>query len=306
MDKRIDARVDIGHVHLKVSDLERSIAFYSGVLGFEVTQRWGTQAAFLSAGGYHHHIGLNTWESLGGSPPAAGTTGLYHVAIRYPDRASLGDALRRVRDAKIPLEGASDHGVSEALYLRDPDDNGIELYRDRPRTEWPRAADGSLAMGTGPLDLVALLSEARAPEEPTAAATAADLTDATRERLGQLRTNLLNLHKVLLEDARVAYELDRGRVGTSATFLQLVINDPWFAWLHSLSELIVRIDELLRKDAPTSEADATVLLGEVERLLIASESGDGFHKRYYEALQRQPAVVLAHADVRRTLKTRRD
>ena len=306
MDKRIDGRVDIGHVHLKVSDLERSIAFYSGVLGFEVTQRWGTQAAFLSAGGYHHHIGLNTWESLGGSPPAAGTTGLYHVAIRYPDRASLGDALRRVRDAKIPLEGASDHGVSEALYLRDPDDNGIELYRDRPRTEWPRAADGSLAMGTGPLDLVALLSEARAPEEPSPAATAADLTDATRERLSQLRTNLLNLHKVLLEDARVAYELDRGRVGTSATFLQLVINDPWFAWLHSLSELIVRIDELLRKDAPTSEADAAVLLGEVERLLIASESGDGFHKRYYEALQRQPAVVLAHADVRRTLKTRRD
>ena len=146
----------------------------------------------------------------------------------------------------------------------------------------------------------------KSPEEPSPAATAADLTDATRERLSQLRTNLLNLHKVLLEDARVAYELDRGRVGTSATFLQLVINDPWFAWLHSLSELIVRIDELLRKDAPTSEADATVLLGEVERLLIASESGDGFHKRYYEALQRQPAVVLAHADVRRTLKTRRD
>ncbi len=306
MDKRIDGRVDIGHVHLKVADLERSIAFYAGILGFEVTQRWGTQAAFLSAGGYHHHIGLNTWESLGGSPPAPGTTGLYHVAIRYPDRASLGDALRRLRDAKIPLEGASDHGVSEALYLRDPDDNGVELYRDRPRTEWPRASDGSLAMGTGPLDLAALLSEARAPEEPSPATMAADLTEATRERLGQLRTNLLNLHKVLLEDARVAYELDRGRVGTSATFLQLVINDPWFAWLHSLSELIVRIDELLRKDAPTSEADATVLLGEVERLLIASESGDGFHKRYYEALQRQPAVVLAHADVRRTLKPRRD
>lgn len=300
MDKRIDGRVDIGHVHLKVADLERSIAFYEGILGFEVTQRWGTQAAFLSAGGYHHHIGLNTWESLGGSLPAPGTTGLYHVAIRYPDRRTLGDALRRVRDAKVPLEGASDHGVSEALYLRDPDGNGVELYRDRPREEWPRAEDGSLAMGSAPLDLAALLREAAIPEDSTA------LTDTTRERLGTLRTDLLNLHKVLLEDARVAYEMDRGRVGTTANFLQLVINDPWFAWLHSLSELIVRIDELLRKDAPASEADAAMLLSEIERLLIASESGDGFHKRYYEALQRQPAVVLAHAEVRRTLKPRRE
>ena len=273
MDKRIDGRVDIGHVHLKVADLERSIGFYAGVLGFEVTQRWGTQAAFLSAGGYHHHIGLNTWESLGGSPPPAGTTGLYHVAIRYPDRRTLGDALRRVREAKVPLEGASDHGVSEALYLRDPDGNGIELYRDRPREEWPRAVDGSIAMGSAPLDVAALLREAAIPEDATG------LSEATRGRLGTLRTDLLNLHKVLLEDARVAYEMDRGRVGTTANFLQLVINDPWFAWLHSLSELIVRIDELLRKDAPASEADAAMLLGEIERLLIASESGDGFHKR---------------------------
>lgn len=301
MDKRIDARVDIGHVHLKVADLERSVAFYTGVLGFEVMQRWGTQAAFLSAGGYHHHLGLNTWESLGGSPPPPGTTGLYHVAIRYPDRRTLGDALRRLRDAKVPLEGASDHGVSEALYLRDPDGNGIELYRDRPREDWPRASDGSVAMGSAPLDLAALLDEATEDEDVTAAPVA-PLTEPTRARLGQLRTDLLNLHKVLLEDARVAYEMDRGRVGTSANFLQLVINDPWFAWLHSLSELIVRIDELLRKDSPASEADAAMLLSEIERLLIASESGDGFHKRYYEALQRQPAVVLAHADVRRLLK----
>ena len=305
MDKRIDGRVDIGHVHLKVSDLERSIAFYSGVLGFEVMQRWGTQAAFLSAGGYHHHIGLNTWESLGGAPPPPGTTGLYHVAIRYPDRRTLADALRRLREARVPLEGASDHGVSEALYLRDPDGNGIELYRDRPREEWPRAADGSFAMGTGPLDLAALLGEAAEREDPVAASAAA-LTEPTRGRLGQLRTDLLNLHKVLLEDARVAYEMDRGRVGTSANFLQLVISDPWFAWLHSLSELIVRIDELLRKDSPARETDAAVLLGEIERLLTASESGDGFHRRYYEALQRQPAVVLAHAEVRRTLKPRRE
>jgi catechol 2,3-dioxygenase len=305
MDKRIDARVDIGHVHLKVADLERSVAFYTGVLGFEVMQRWGTQAAFLSAGGYHHHLGLNTWESLGGSPPPPGTTGLYHVAIRYPDRRTLGDALRRLRDAKVPLEGASDHGVSEALYLRDPDGNGIELYRDRPREDWPRASDGSVAMGSAPLDLAALLDEATEDEDVTAAPVA-PLTEPTRARLGQLRTDLLNLHKVLLEDARVAYEMDRGRVGTSANFLQLVINDPWFAWLHSLSELIVRIDELLRKDSPASEADAAMLLSEIERLLIASESGDGFHKRYYEALQRQPAVVLAHAEVRRTLKPRRE
>jgi catechol 2,3-dioxygenase len=159
----IDPRVDIGHVHLKVSDLERSLEFYCGVLGFELQQRWGEQAAFVSAGGYHHHIGLNTWESLGGPPPAPGTTGLYHVAIRYPDRATLGDALRRLVAARVPLQGASDHGVSEALYLADPDGNGIELYRDRPSEEWPRGADGQVAMGSERLDLEALLAEATAP-----------------------------------------------------------------------------------------------------------------------------------------------
>ena len=155
----IDPRVDIGHVHLKVADLERALRFYCGVLGFEVTQRYGTQAAFVSAGGYHHHIGLNTWESQGGSPPPPGTTGLYHLAIRYPDRATLADALRRVVEAKIPLQGASDHGVSEAIYLADPDGNGVELYRDRPEQEWPRAADGSVAMVSERLDLQALLDE---------------------------------------------------------------------------------------------------------------------------------------------------
>ncbi|MCC6318022.1 MAG: VOC family protein [Gemmatimonadaceae bacterium] len=155
----IDPGVDIGHVHLKVSDIERSLAFYCGVLGFEVQQRYGTQAAFISAGGYHHHIGLNTWESRGGSPPPRGTTGLYHVAIRYPTRASLADALQRLIDAGITLDGASDHGVSEALYLRDPDENGVELYRDRPQSEWPRGADGSLQMVTAALDLPALLAE---------------------------------------------------------------------------------------------------------------------------------------------------
>jgi catechol 2,3-dioxygenase len=158
MSTPIDAGVRIGHVHLKVSDLERSLAFYTGVLGFELTQRYGRQAAFVSAGGYHHHIGLNTWESKGGSPPPANSTGLYHFAILFPTRAALADALRRLMAAGIPLDGASDHGVGEALYLRDPDDNGIELYWDRPRDQWPRTADGGINMITRPLDLQALLA----------------------------------------------------------------------------------------------------------------------------------------------------
>jgi len=157
--KPLHPQVRIGHVHLKVADLDRAIAFYHGVLGFELTQRYGRQAAFLSAGGYHHHIGLNTWESEGGTRPPPGTTGLYHVAIVYPTRAELADALRRLRKARIPLEGASDHGVSEALYLRDPDGNGVELYWDRPKEQWPRTADGSLNMFTRQLDLEALLKE---------------------------------------------------------------------------------------------------------------------------------------------------
>ena len=155
----IDPGTRIGHVHLKVSDLERSLAFYCSVLGFELTVRYGRQAAFVSAGGYHHHIGLNTWESKGGSPPPAGATGLYHFAILYPTRAALADALRRLAEADIPLEGASDHGVSEALYLRDPDDNGIELYWDRPKDQWPRTPDGGIDMYTRPLDLEKLLAE---------------------------------------------------------------------------------------------------------------------------------------------------
>jgi catechol 2,3-dioxygenase len=155
----IDPKVRIGHVHLKVADLDRALKFYCGVLGFELQQRFGSQAAFISAGGYHHHIGLNTWESKGGPPPPPGTTGLYHVAILYPTRALLADALRRVLAAGIELEGASDHGVSEAIYLRDPDNNGVELYWDRPREQWPRTPDGGLAMFTHRLDLDALLAE---------------------------------------------------------------------------------------------------------------------------------------------------
>jgi catechol 2,3-dioxygenase len=155
--------VAIGHVHLKVADLDRALAFYTGVLGFELTQRYGSQAAFVSAGGYHHHIGLNTWESRGGQAPARGTTGLYHFAVLYPSRAALADALRRLIAAGIPLDGAADHGVSEALYLRDPDGNGLELYWDRPQAEWPRTPDGSVNMVTEPLDLQDLLTADEAP-----------------------------------------------------------------------------------------------------------------------------------------------
>jgi catechol 2,3-dioxygenase len=155
----IDPQVDIGHVHLKVADLERALAFYTGVLGFELTTRYGAQAAFVSAGGYHHHIGLNTWESRGGSPPPPGATGLYHFAIRYPTRAALADALRRLIAAGIELDGASDHGASEALYLRDPDQNGVELYWDRPRERWPRDGQGRIVMITQALDIESLLSE---------------------------------------------------------------------------------------------------------------------------------------------------
>jgi catechol 2,3-dioxygenase len=159
--KPIAPGVTIGHVHLKVADLERALAFYCGVLGFELTQRFGRDAAFVSAGGYHHHIGLNTWESAGGAPPPAGSTGLYHLAILYPTRAELADALLRLTRAGISLEGASDHGVSEALYLRDLDGNGVELYWDRPPEQWPRTADGGLAMVTRPLDLDRLAAEAK-------------------------------------------------------------------------------------------------------------------------------------------------
>jgi catechol 2,3-dioxygenase len=155
----IDPGVDIGHVHLRVADLDRSLAFYCDVLGFELQQQMGEQAAFVSAGGYHHHIGLNTWGSRGGSPPPPGTTGLYHAAIRYPTRRALADALRRLTEAGIHLSGASDHGVSEALYLDDPDGNGLELYWDRPREDWPRTEDGEVAMVVAPLDLPKLLSE---------------------------------------------------------------------------------------------------------------------------------------------------
>ena len=302
----IDPRVDIGHVHLKVADIDRALAFYTGVLGLRGDARMGPSAAFLSAGGYHHHIGLNTWESRNGTPPPAGTTGLYHAAIRYPDRAALGQALRRLVDAHYPLDGASDHGVSEALYLRDPDGNGLELYWDRPKDKWPRGRDGSIQMTTERLDVDALLEEARRPNPaaalPAASPESAPLSAETRARLAELRMRLLDLHKALLDDAKVAYEMDRGRIPSAGALLQLVIGDPWFAWLQRLSGLIVRIDEMTAPEAKATEADARALFEQVDRLLIPSETGADFARRYLEALQRQPAVVLAHGDVKRLLK----
>jgi catechol 2,3-dioxygenase len=163
---KLDPRTEIGHVHLKVADLERAVAFYRDVLGFDVTARLGGQAAFLSAGGYHHHIGLNTWESRGGAPPPRGSTGLYHVAIRYPTRAALGRAVRRLGERGHPVDGAADHAVSEAVYLRDPDGNGIELYWDRPEPEWPRGAEGEVLMAVDPLDMEGLLAAAEAADAP--------------------------------------------------------------------------------------------------------------------------------------------
>lgn len=301
MAQPIDPRVTIGHVHLKVADLDRALAFYSGVLGFDITTRMGDSAVFLSAGGYHHHIGLNTWESRNGTPPPPNSTGLYHVAIRYPDRRTLADALRRVMSARIPLDGAADHGVSEALYLRDPDGNGVELYRDRPKNEWPHGADGSLRMTTELLNLEALLADGTV--ETARPADVESLMPATRTRLTELRSRLLTLHKALLDDARAAYELDRGRIASKGALLQLVIHDPWFAWLHQISELVVRIDEATRAEPASTEADARTLLEQVDKLLLPSETGDTFARRYYEALQRQPAVVLAHGDVKRALRS---
>jgi catechol 2,3-dioxygenase len=310
MPDPIDPRVDIGHVHLKVADLDRALAFYAGVLGFQVTSRMGPSAVFLSAGGYHHHIGLNTWESKNGQPPPPGTTGLYHVAIRYPDRRALAGALKRLADARYPLDGAADHGVSEALYLHDPDGNGIELYWDRPRETWPHAADGTVQMKSEPLDVDGMLEEARrpkpaaapAPAESSPGPVAAPVSADMRTRLAELRTRLLDLHKALLDDARRAYEMDRGDIPSSGVLLQLVISDPWFAWLQQLSGLIVRIDETTATDAKATDADARALIERVDKLLVPSETGDGFARRYFEALQRQPAVVLAHGDVKRTLK----
>jgi catechol 2,3-dioxygenase len=300
MEQRPLPRFDIGHVHLRVADLERALAFYTGVLGFDLTYRVGDTTAFVGAGGYHHHVGLSARDEQEKPEPA----GLCHFAIRYTDRAALGHAVRRLREHGVMTVDAVDHGVSEAVYLHDPDGHRLELYWDRPRDEWPRGEDGSIRMTAEAFDVEALVLAADATT-PAPAAEYAPMPETTRSRLRGLRGTLLHLHKVLLEDARHAYELDRGRVGSNANLLQLVINDPWFAWLHALSELVVRIDQTVETDSPATESDAAALVDQVGGLLTASESGDGFARRYYEALQRQPAVVLAHAEVRRLMKDMR-
>lgn len=306
--RRIDPRVEVGPLHLRVADLARALAFYEGVLGFEVTQRIGQSAALLSADGHHTQIALDASGRRGGARPPPGTTGLCRFALRYPDREALSDALGRLSAAGVPLESASDRGTSEALCLRDPDGFEVELYYDRPRDQWARSADGSPRTTPEPLDLDSLR---RAGEPPVIEGIGAGarleetprVSDLTLARLRDMRVHLLNLHKVLLDDAKAAYEMDRGVVGSTTNLLQLVIHDPWFAWLHPLSELVVRLDETLRPDAPATEADGLVLLEEVERLLLSpAAGGERFAQRYYEALQRQPAVIVAHAEVRRILK----
>jgi catechol 2,3-dioxygenase len=295
MAKRIDPRVEIGRVTLEVADLTRAIAFYETALGFEVAG-CASGAALLAAGGRRHHIRLQTPAERGAAAAPS------PIAIRYPDRLSLGDAVRRLRAAGVALDAAFDDGVSETVSLRDPDGHRLDLYRERPRAEWPRDADGLVRLDATPLDVDSL---AAASDRLAAAAPVphyAPMTEKMRQSLRELRTRLLQLHKVLLDDARAAYEMDRGRVGSNATLLQLVISDPWFAWLHSLSELVVRIDECGESDSPATDADAAALTEQVDRLLTASEDGEGFQRRYYEALQRQPAVVLAHADVKRALR----
>ena len=300
-NRRIDPRVEIGFVSLQVANLDRAMAFYHGMLGFEITHRIGHSTALLSAGGYHPHIVLHVPDAA--LPSADAGIGPCRFAIRYPDRPALADALRGVSDTSAVIQSASDLGIREAIYVRDPDGNVVELYYDRPGEEWPRDADGTVRLAPQALDLDSLRRVVpAAAERDRGPESLLSLSEPTRTRLGEMRVRLLNLHKVLLDDTKAAYEMDRGRVSSNATLLQLVINDPWFAWLHPLSELVVRIDETLQADAPATEADGIVLLNEVERLLSPVQGTDAFARRYYEALQRQPAVIVAHAEVRRILK----
>jgi catechol 2,3-dioxygenase len=287
-----EAGTTIGHVHLSVADLDRAMAFYKNTLGFEVTHRTAGGGVFLGIGGAPGLIGLNTDSS-----PDAPVAGVRRFAIRYQDRRALARALSRATAAGVPLDGALDHGIFEALYLRDPDGHAIELYYDRPSG----TAVLEAAAAPQPIDVAALRLLA---DEPAAAvpAAAATIGPELKERLRDVRLRLLDLHKVLLDDTKAAYELDRGRIPSNATLLQLVINDPWFAWLRPLSELVVRIDVALQPEGAATDADGTMLLDQVERLLSPAQSVEPFAQRYYEALQRQPAVITAHGDVRRVLK----
>jgi catechol 2,3-dioxygenase len=287
-----ESGIAIGHVHLNVSDLDRAMAFYKTTLGFEVTHRTAGGGVFLGAPGSHARIGLNTDSWPGG--PAGGTR---RFAIRYQDRRALARALARATAAGVRLDGALDHGLFEALYLRDPDGHAIELYCDRPSE--PAVVEAAAA--PQPIDVAALrmLAEETAAVAPAAAAP---IAPELKERLRDVRLRLLDLHKVLLDDTKAAYELDRGRIPSNATLLQLVINDPWFAWLRPLSELVVRIDVALQPEGAATDADGAMLLDQVERLLSPAQSVEPFAQRYYDALQRQPAVITAHGAVRRVLK----
>ena len=296
MDKRTNDQgppepgIEIGHVQLSVADLDRAVAFYRRVLGFEITHRTA-HGAFLGIGS-HGLIGLNTEGSPGG-----GATSIGRFSVRFPDRRALARALGRATAASVSLDGALDHGLFEALYLHDPDGNVVELYYDRTA----QAAAAEPIAEPQPLDVAALrvLADEEAASSPAAPPA---IGPALKERLRELRSRLLDLHKVLLDDSKAAYELDRGRIPSNATLLQLVINDPWFAWLHPLSELVVRIDVALQPDGVATEADGIMLLEQVERLLSPAQGVEPFARRYYEALQRQPAVITAHGDVRRVLK----
>lgn len=300
-DEEMDAerRPAIGHIQLKVMDLERALAFYTGALGFDVAEREQKGGALLTAGGAPPHIWIQ--RAAGDTAPAVGAFGLSGFGLRYPERAALGAAVKRLRGHGATIEDAWESRGRAAVALRDPDGHAIELYYEPAGYTRPRGPE-ALARDRNPLDLDALIAAADAAGSMT---PYAPMSDRARGQLRELRGKLLNLHKVLLEDARASYEMDRGRVGSNANLLQLVISDPWFAWLHSLSELVVRIDQSVEADSPATESDAVALIEQTEALLTASEAGDGFARHYYEALQRQPAVVVAHADVRRTLKAAR-
>jgi len=293
-----DSRRERGSVRLRTVDLDRSVVFYTDVLGFGVIHR-EKSLALLGVAGFDIHVVLST-DGVG-----TASADPSHLSVRFDSRAGLAGALGALAAARVAIERAEDTGFRDAIYVRDPDGHLIELYRDRPRDEWRLAEDGVFASPRG-LDLDEFLALARTVAQPlvTPPVTAA-LSEATRSRLADVRIRLLNLHKVLLDDAKTTYELDRGRVGSNASLLQLVINDPWFAWLHPLSELVVRIDETLQPDAPATESDGVMMLEQVERLLSPAAATDEFAQRYFEALQRQPAVIVAHAEVRRILKQAR-
>ena len=285
-----DSRRERGSVRLLTVDLDRSVVFYTDVLGFGVIHREKT-LALLGVAGFDIHVVLST-DRVG-----TASTEPCDLSVRFESREGLVGALGALADARVAIERAEDTGFRDAIYVRDPDGHLIELYRDRPRDEWRLAEDGAFA-SPRELDLDELRALARTDAQPP-------LTEPTRSRLADVRIRLLNLHKVLLDDAKTTYELDRGRVGSNASLLQLVINDPWFAWLHPLSELVVRIDETLQPDAPATESDGVMMLEQVERLLSPAAATEEFAQRYFEALQRQPAVIVAHAEVRRILKQAR-